>query len=82
MLSVSVSLNKVSGSRTGTGSNQCPLLATDNRAAHGSGDTSDESALRSAMVMSSIAPPLGKAIADENSEQQDQPHDGGHDAFI
>jgi hypothetical protein len=82
MLSVSVSLNQVSGSRTGTGSNQSPFLATDDRASHCSGDTSDESAFCSAMVMSSIAPPLGKAITDENSEQQDQPHDGGHDALI
>ena len=82
MLSVSVSLNQVACSRAGPGSNQGPLLAADQCAAHCSGCASDERALRSAVVMSTVAPPLCKAITDENSEQQDQPHEGRHNAFF
>jgi hypothetical protein len=82
MLFVSVSLNQVACSRASPGSNQGSLLATNQRASHCSGSASDERPLRSAVMMSTVAPSLCKAIADENSEQQDQAHEGRHNAFI
>ncbi len=82
MLFVAVSLNQISSARARTGSNQGSLLTTDQCASHCSGDTSDECPFRPAVVMSSITPPLCKTVADEKSEQQNQSHQDGYDAFI
>ena len=81
MPSVSVSLDKIARSGSGSGSNHRASFTADQRATHGSCDTAYNRASSSTVVVSSITP-LCKAHAAKNSEQQCHAQDGGYYAFF
>jgi hypothetical protein len=67
MPSVSMSLDKIAGSGSCSGSDDRAFLAADEPAADRSGNASDDSPSSSTMVMPFAS--LGKAFADKCSEQ-------------
>jgi hypothetical protein len=81
MPSVSVSLDKIACSGSGSGSDDRAFSSTDQCAAHSSGNAAHNRAFGSTMVVSSITP-LGKAHAAKNSEQQCHAQDRGYYAFF
>jgi hypothetical protein len=81
MPSVSVSLDKITCSGSGSGSNHRASFPTDQCAADSSGNAANNRAFSSTVVMPSITP-LGKAHAAKNSEQQCHAQDCGYYAFF
>jgi hypothetical protein len=81
MPSVSVSLDKITCSGSGSGSYDRAFFPADQRAADRSGNAAHNRSLSSTMVMSSITT-LCKANAAENSEQQCHAQDCGYHAFF
>jgi hypothetical protein len=73
VLIVSVSLNQISGSRTGAGANQCAFPTANQGAAARSDQTADNCALRTAMMVPLMAiSPLTERYASYCAEKQSQ----------
>jgi hypothetical protein len=81
MPSVSVSLDEITCSGSGSGSDDRAFFPADQRTAYGSGYAAYNRAFSSTMVVSPVTP-LGKAHASKNSEQQCHAQECGHYAFF
>jgi hypothetical protein len=81
MPSVSVSLDKIACSRSGSRSDCRAFFTANQRAAYCSGNAAYNRTFSSTVVVSSVTP-LGKADAAKNSEQQCHAQDCGDDAFF
>jgi hypothetical protein len=81
MPSVSVSLDKITCSGSGSGSDDRASFSTDQRAAYRSGNAADNRAFGSTVMVSSVTP-LGKTHAAKNCEQQCHAQDRGYYAFF
>jgi hypothetical protein len=81
MPSVSVSLDKITRSGSGSGSDDRAFFPTNQRTADSSCNAAYNRAFSSTVMMSPVTP-LGRAYAAKNSEQQCHAQDGGYYAFF
>ena len=78
MATISVPLNEISGSRTGSSSYDGAFLSAEQAACNSADNSADYGAFSSAVVMATVAPNLRPGVRDKASQQKCRQQRGYH----